>query len=156
MSDAKADKPGVIAPPPLIFLAGILAGVAIDWFWSGSFWSGGARYPVGGVLIGAGFFIVFLAFMRFRAAGTHIEPYKPTTAIVTDGLFGLSRNPIYLSMVGVTVGLALVLDNFWVLVMLAPVLVVMHYGVIIREERYLTGKFGDDYRRYKNTVRRWL
>lgn len=156
MTDAKADKPGVIAPPPLIFLAGILAGVGLDQFWPGSFWSSGARYWVGAVLIVAGFFIVFLAFRRFRAAGTHIEPYKPTTAIVTDGLFGLSRNPIYLSMVGVTVGLALVLDNYWVLVMLAPVLVVMHYGVIIREERYLGGKFGDDYRNYKNSVRRWL
>jgi len=156
MTDLKSDRPGVIAPPPLIFLAGIILGVGLDLFWPGSFWPVYARYWFGGALIFAGFSGAFLAFMRFRAAGTHIEPYKPTTAIVTDGLFGVSRNPIYLSMVAVTVGIGLALDNFWVLVMLAPVLVVMHYGVITREERYLTAKFGDEYLNYKNTVRRWL
>lgn len=156
MTDAKADKPGVIAPPPLIFLTGIALGVALDRLWPGGFWPGEARWLVAAPLIAGGFFVVFLAFQRFRTAGTHIEPYKPTTAIVTDGLFGWSRNPIYLSMVAVMVGIAVAINNFWVLVMLAPVLVVMSIGVIAREERYLLGKFGDDYQRYKDTVRRWL
>ncbi len=156
MADSKPDKPGVIAPPPLIFLAGILLGVLISWYWPGSFWPDSVRYVAAAVLVAAGFFVAALAFYRFRNAGTNVEPYKPTTAIVTDGPYGWSRNPIYLAMVGVTVGTAIALDNFWVVVMLVPVLLIMHVGVITREERYLTEKFGDEYRRYQNAVRRWL
>ncbi|MFV2092016.1 MAG: isoprenylcysteine carboxylmethyltransferase family protein [Hyphomicrobiales bacterium] len=156
MTNVKADKPGVIAPPPLIFLAGILFGLLIDWYWSGSFWPDAGRYMVAAALIAGGFFVAILAILRFRKAGTHVEPYKPTTAIVTDGPFGLSRNPIYLAMVAVTVGTGFAFDSYWVVLMLAPVLVVMHFGVIAREERYLEAKFDDEYRRYRNTVRRWL
>ena len=156
MTDAKPDAPGVIAPPPLIFLAGILLGVALDWYRPGSFWPGAGRFAVAAPLILGGLLVAYLAYRRFRAAGTNVVPYKPTTAIVTDGLFALSRNPIYLAMVAVMAGIGLALDNFWVLVMLAPVLPVMHFGVIIREERYLAGKFGEEYRRYRNSVRRWL
>ncbi|VAW10646.1 hypothetical protein MNBD_ALPHA09-1940 [hydrothermal vent metagenome] len=156
MADAKPDKPGVIAPPPLIFLAGILIGVAVDQFWSGSFWPGPMRHLIAVPLILGGLVAAFMVLLRFREAGTNIEPYKPTTAIVTDGLFSWSRNPVYLAMVAVTIGVGLALDNFWVLAMLILVLPVMHHGVIIREERYLTDKFGGDYTRYKNTVRRWL
>jgi len=156
MADAKTDKPGVIAPPPLIFLAGIFLGVLMNWYWPGSFWPGSARFVVAALLVAGSFFVVFLAFRRFSSAGTNVEPYKPTTAIVTKGPYGWSRNPIYLAMVGVTIGTGIALDNFWVIVMLAPVLLMMHFGVITREERYLTEKFGDEYRSYKNAVRRWL
>jgi len=156
MADVKPDKAGVIAPPPLIYLAGIFLGVLIGWYWPGSFWPDMIRFGFAALLIGGGFLLAFVAFLRFRKAGTNVEPYKPTTAIITDGPFGWSRNPIYLAMAGVMIGTGIALDNFWVVVMLAPVLLVMHFGVITREERYLTEKFGDEYRRYKTTVRRWL
>ncbi|MCH7635332.1 MAG: isoprenylcysteine carboxylmethyltransferase family protein, partial [Proteobacteria bacterium] len=67
-----------------------------------------------------------------------------------------SRNPMYLALSLLYAGIGIAADGPWTLALLVPLLLVMHYGVIIREERYLERKFGDDYRRYKSTTRRWL
>jgi len=150
------DSPGVVAPPPLIYLAGMALAFGIELVWPVSLFPAAIRYPAGAGLIAAGLLVVALAFRRFRTAGTHIEPYKPTTAIVTDGLYGFSRNPIYVAMTVATVGVGILADNVWVFALLVPTLAVMRYGVIAREERYLERKFGDDYLRYKASVRRWL
>ena len=83
-------------------------------------------------------------------------PERPTTAIVSDGPFRISRNPIYLGFTCITLGCALWLNALWVLLVLVPVLFVVQYGVIRREERYLEGKFGGQYLEYKARVRRWL
>jgi len=152
---ARKDSPGVVAPPPVIYLCGLVLAFALDWVWPIALLPAGVQYAVGLALIGLGLLAVLLAFRRFRRAGTHIEPYKPTTALVTDGLYGRSRNPIYVALTGIALGIGVAADNAWVLPMLVPVLVVMRYGVIAREERYLEGKFGDAYRRYKAAVRRW-
>jgi len=76
--------------------------------------------------------------------------------MVTDGLYGLSRNPIYVALTGIALGIGIAADNAWVLSMLVPTLAIMRTGVIAREERYLEGKFGAAYRQYKAAVRRWL
>jgi len=156
MDGPKKDSPGVVAPPPIIYLCGLALAFFLDWLWPIALLPAAIQVAVGFPLIGLGFLIVALAFRRFRAVGTHIEPYKPTTAIVTDGLYGVSRNPIYVAMTGIALGIAIAADNAWVVLMLVPTLVVMRIGVIAREERYLEGKFGDDYRRYKASVRRWI
>jgi len=150
------DSPGVIAPPPVIYLAGLALAIAIDWVWPIALLPTTVQVAIGIPLIVLGLCVVALAFMRFRRAGTHIEPYKPTTAIVTGGPYGVSRNPIYVAMVAISVGIGVLADNLWVLPMLVPTLVVMRFGVIAREERYLEAKFGADYRRYKAAVRRWI
>ncbi|NQV80212.1 MAG: isoprenylcysteine carboxylmethyltransferase family protein, partial [Alphaproteobacteria bacterium] len=93
---------------------------------------------------------------RFRRAGTAVQPYKPSTTVVTDGVYRFSRNPIYLGLTAFYLGLAFAVNSGWAILLLPLVLVVMHYGVIAREERYLEGKFGAAYRDYKNRVRRWL
>lgn len=151
-----AESPGVVAPPPVIYLCGLALAFALDWIWPIALLPATIQYVAGIVLIALGFLVVAVAFRRFRRAGTNIEPYKPTTALVTDGLYGVSRNPIYVAMTGVALGIAAAADNAWVVVLLVPTLVVLRYGVIAREERYLEGKFGDEYRRYKATVRRWF
>jgi protein-S-isoprenylcysteine O-methyltransferase Ste14 len=150
------DSPGVIAPPPVIYLAGLALAFALDWVWPVALLPDAVQLAVGIPLIVLGLSVVVRAFLRFRRAGTHIEPYKPTTAIVTDGLYGYSRNPIYVAMAVISVGIGIAADNIWVLPMLVPTLAVMRTGVIAREERYLEGKFGDGYRRYKTAVRRWI
>jgi len=155
-SDASRDKPGVIAPPPIIYLAGLALAFVVDWFWPIALLPAVTQYIVGIPMIAIGFTVLVLVFRRFRQAGTNIEPYKPTTALVTDGFFRYTRNPVYVGMTGVAVGIGILADNIWVLPMLVPTLLVMRYGVIAREERYLEGKFGDEYRRYKATVRRWV
>ena len=93
---------------------------------------------------------------RFRAAGTPVEPYKPTSAIVSDGLYGLSRNPIYVALTLIYLGIGVAIDSPWILALVVPVLLVMRTGVIAREERYLERKFGAEYLDYKVSVRRWV
>ncbi len=92
----------------------------------------------------------------FQRKGTAVEPWKPTTAIVTDGPFRFTRNPAYLGMALLYIAIALLADAFWVLVPLPLALALIDRGVIAREERYLEGKFGAEYTDYRTRVRRWI
>ena len=92
----------------------------------------------------------------FRRARTSPIPIRPTTALVTNGPYRFSRNPMYLSLVLLYVGLALRLNDFWVLALAPVVIVLVHYLAIVREEQYLERKFGQEYLDYKARVRRWL
>ncbi len=89
-------------------------------------------------------------------AGTSIKPTVPTTALVTTGPFRFSRNPLYVSVTLFYLGIAIAARSLWALALLLVVLVVMQRGVIDREERYLERRFGADYLRYKERVRRWI
>jgi len=91
-----------------------------------------------------------------KQANTAINPAQPTTAIVSDGVFGLSRNPLYLSLTLLYIAISLLLGAFWALLLLLPLLVIVQIGVIEREEKYLERKFGDEYLLYKAQVRRWI
>ena len=89
-------------------------------------------------------------------AGTNINPLKPSLVIVDDGPFRFTRNPLYIGMTFVHVALAVLVDSVWLLLLLVPLLVVLDWGVIRREERYLEATFGGDYLAYKVRVRRGL
>jgi protein-S-isoprenylcysteine O-methyltransferase Ste14 len=91
-----------------------------------------------------------------KRAGTNIRPDQPTLAIVSDGPFQFTRNPLYLALTGLYVGITLLVDALWPLLLLVPVLAVLQWGVVAREERYLEAKFGEPYRTYKSRVRRWV
>ena len=91
-----------------------------------------------------------------HGAGTNINPLMPTTSIVTSGPFRFTRNPLYVSLTLLYLGLTLAFNTWWGIVGLIPLLVVMHYGVVLREERYLEQKFGEMYRQYRSKVRRYL
>jgi protein-S-isoprenylcysteine O-methyltransferase Ste14 len=91
-----------------------------------------------------------------KRAGTNIRPDQPTLAVVSDGPFRFTRNPLYLSLTGLYLGITLLADALWPLLLLVPVLVVLQWGVVAREERYLEAKFGEPYRAYKARVRRWV
>ncbi|HEY5595406.1 MAG TPA: methyltransferase, partial [Nitrospiria bacterium] len=88
--------------------------------------------------------------------GTHVDPFKPTTALATDGPFRFTRNTLYLSLTLLYGGITLFVNLPWALLFLPIVLLIMRIGVIDREERYLEQKFGEDYLRYKRSVRRWF
>ena len=91
----------------------------------------------------------------FEAAGTNIRPDQPTNAIVTTGLFAHARNPVYLGGLIAILGLALMLGSDWMVILIAPAVLVLHYGVVLREERYLEAKFGATYLAYKQSVPRY-
>jgi protein-S-isoprenylcysteine O-methyltransferase Ste14 len=89
-------------------------------------------------------------------AHTPVDPTKPTTALVTEGPFRYSRNPIYVALTLLYLGGAFLVNALWILLLVVPALVVLRYGVIAREEAYLARKFGTAYHQYTAQVRRWL
>ena len=153
------DNPGVIAPPPLLALAAIVLGLALDWLLPAYvlrlLLSMELRIFFGVVLIGAGVGLGISAILTFRAAGAHVEPWKPALALVTGGVFQWLRNPMYVGILLSLAGLAILLASDWMLVMTIFLAPVLHYGVVAREERYLEAKFGDAYRDYKLRVSRY-
>ena len=153
------DNAGVIAPPPLIALAAVLLGLALDWLLPAyvltvllSFWE---RVVIAVILIGAGAVLAIPALRGFRSAGTHVEPWKASTVLVTGGIFGRLRNPMYVGLTLLLAGLSIFLASDWMLVMTIVFMPVIHFGVVKREERYLEAKFGDAYRAYKASVPRY-
>ena len=156
MTDGDKDNAGVIMPPPLIYGAGLLIGLGLDYLWPLPLLLDRGQYLVGFIIIGMSGVLIAWVLVEFGKAHTSLDVRKPTTAVVTTGPFRFSRNPAYLSLSLLFVGIAIAMDSVWVLGMLVPTLIVMHFGVIVREERYLEGKFGEEYRRYQASVRRWL
>jgi protein-S-isoprenylcysteine O-methyltransferase Ste14 len=150
------DSPGVIAPPPLIYLAALAAGYALEALLPSASVPDWLRYTLGPLLIGCGLVLMGSFVSWFRRAGTAVDPRRPTTAIVTGGPYRLSRNPGYLGMALVYSGIAVVTGALWPFATLVPALASMDRLVIAREERYLEGKFGEPYREYRSRVRRWV
>ncbi len=150
------DHPGVIAKPPKIYLTSILAGSALEWLWPLPFLPAAQAPWLGGALLVAGIGLMTLAVREFARAKTNVPTDLPATTVVRSGPYRWSRNQIYVSLTLVHLGIAGLVNGGWLLVSLALTLVVMTYGVIRREERYLEAKFGDAYRAYRREVRRWL
>ncbi|WP_374516073.1 isoprenylcysteine carboxylmethyltransferase family protein [Brevundimonas sp.] len=167
---AGRDHPGVIAPPPLIYFAFLLAGwgllrlgqspVGVDAGLGWLAWGFGletqVRRGVAIVLIVGGLLLDGAAAGYFRRIGTAVEPWKPSTALATKGLYGLSRNPIYLGFAITYLGLSIAMNSVAAAFLLVPCLWVVDRFVIRREERYLAAKFGAEYEAYRARVRRWL
>jgi protein-S-isoprenylcysteine O-methyltransferase Ste14 len=152
------DVPGVIALPPFIFLGFLVAATVLELIAPLPPFHAYAmgRYVTGAVLALAGFVVIGLGTRRFVAAGTNIPPNLPTTALVVDGIYARTRNPMYLGSTLVYVGLGVAAGSVWAIGLVMPLLWVLNIGVIAREERYLERKFGEAYRAYKRRVRRWL
>jgi len=149
------DTAGVIAPPPLIFLAFLLLGYVVESVMPDNNLPSALQW-LGALLIVLGI-ALGVAFERaLSQARTPANPYRKTERLATTGAFSFSRNPGYLAMTIVYVGLSLAADAPWALLFLIPALLVIHFGVIVREERYLERLFGDEYRSYKGRTRRWI
>lgn len=157
--DPRHDHPGVIAPPPLIYFGFLLLGWVLDRFVLHLAFPWSLDLPVkiaAVVLIVGGLLIEMWAGGLFKKAGTNVVPWSPSTALVIDGPYRFSRNPMYVGFTLTYLGLALGLQSPAAMVLLIPCLALMTWGVILREERYLTTKFGRPYLDYKDRVRRWL
>jgi protein-S-isoprenylcysteine O-methyltransferase Ste14 len=153
----ETDTSNAVVRPPVAWILALAAGVAADRLHPLRFVP--ASVPaawVGGIIFAIAFALAIWAIVTIRKAGTQVETYKPTTAIVENGPYRFTRNPIYLGMVLGLIGLAIAFDSLWILAALALFYLVIRYGVIAREEAYLERKFGDVYLGYKSRVRRWL
>jgi protein-S-isoprenylcysteine O-methyltransferase Ste14 len=152
------DVAGVIALPPLIFLGFLAAATVLEALVPLPVLAAHAlaRYLAGAALAACGFVMIGMGTRRFLAVGTNIPPSLPTTALVVEGIYGRTRNPLYLGTTLVYLGPSVAAGSLWAIVLVVPLLWVINVGVVAREERYLERKFGDAYRAYKARVRRWV
>ena len=111
---------------------------------------------MGVVVILIGLAVVVAASRTFKNVDTNIEPWKPTSKIVSDGVFAYSRNPIYVAFCLAPIGIGLLVGSFWVLMSFVPAAITVYFVAIKKEEAYLEKKFGDEYLAYKSNVRRWV
>lgn len=156
MTRADAQHTGVAVPPPLIYLVAFALVLVLDWSWpvailgrAAATWIGIAVLILGVAVNGWG------AYTMYRAR-TAIHPGHPASQLVTSGPFRYSRNPLYVGLNLAFVGLVLVVDSLWGLPVFIVTALVMHYGVIRREEQHLEAAFGDAFRAYCARVRRYL
>ncbi|MCV9962459.1 isoprenylcysteine carboxylmethyltransferase family protein [Pararhizobium sp. BT-229] len=156
-ADNLRDSSGAAVRPPIAWALAAIAGLAFDWLYPRPFLP--AAVPVGwlgGIVFLAGLGLLIWAATTFRRAGTQIQTTQPTSAIVEEGPYRFTRNPIYIGMFLGLTGLAIAFDSLWLIALLVLFYLVIRYGVVAREEAYLERKFGDVYVAYKARVRRWL
>lgn len=152
------DSANVRFPPPLIYLLLLVLGI----------WTGrklnlpgigldeSAVTVIGALLAVVGIIVNFAGAGLFHKLRTAIIPFKPATKLVTSGIYGWTRNPMYLGMALIYAGIAILFDSILALALLPLVLAIIQTNVIAREEVYLERRFGDAYRDYKRRVRRWI
>jgi protein-S-isoprenylcysteine O-methyltransferase Ste14 len=163
MSTPARDHAGVYVPPPFLYALPFVVGWLIERRRPAPIVGGdGARSAIvleqgaGWALVAVGVALALSAFYRFGRANTGIIPITPTTTIVAAGPYRFTRNPMYLGMAVVYLGATLLLDSYWPLLLFPVAIAAVSLYVIAREERYLEGKFGEEYRGYKRRVRRWI
>ena len=150
-------NPGVIAFPPFILLASAAISTLVHFFV--------IRLPITSysTCLVCGIALVILAptlalsaLVTMKKAGTNVNPAEPALTIVRGGPYRFTRNPMYLALCLLQVALGFFLNDWITLLFVVPLALIMHYGVVLREERYLTAKFGEPYLELKRDVRRWL
>jgi protein-S-isoprenylcysteine O-methyltransferase Ste14 len=159
-SQHKIDAAAVRVFPPGIPFLTILLGIWLNRLWPidlGVEFLVPVRYWVGGLIVaGAALGLGLWPVVLFRSTGQSVIPWKPTPKIVEHGSFRISRNPMYLQMVLVCIGIAVIIMNVWILVLTPVCAWLLQRFAILPEEAYLERKFGDTYLAYKRKVRRWL
>ena len=159
MSLSERDHPDVIAFPPLILAVALGASVLLGFLvpmsaLAGAF-SAWALIPGLAVCCLAAA-IALSGIIAFRRAGTNVEPHKPALVLVESGPYRFTRNPMYIGLILLMLGLSLVFSLDWGLVLTPVLWLVLHHGVVLREEAYLAAKFGAPYREYLARTRRWI
>jgi protein-S-isoprenylcysteine O-methyltransferase Ste14 len=153
------DTANLPIPPPFLYFIPFLIGILLHHL------VGGDRIPAsalpvariaGAILAAIGLAINVSAWIAFHRVRTPVMPTRPTTAIATTGPYRFTRNPLYLSLAIIHLGAALLLGYLWPLLFLPLAVALISRLVIAREEAYLEGKFGAEYTRYRDSVRRWL
>jgi len=145
-------------PPPLVFLGFLLLGVFVHSVVLP------LRFPLprsitlaaGALLVVAAIALFATTLRLFRATGQHPRPWLPTPSLIVEGPYRFSRNPIYVAMTLAQIGLGLLLDNAWIVALSAASLTAVHFIAVRPEEAYLLDRFGEPYRRYSASVRRYL
>src|SRR5438132_12919884 len=157
MDPVAEDHPKIVAFPPLLWVVRAAAGVLVHFFvFSIRILPQPFALILGIVCLLVGPSLALPALFAMRAAGTHANPAKPALLIVRGGPYRFTRNPMYLALCLVQAGIGFVMNDWITLLFVMPLALVLHFGVILPEERYLEAKFGEQYLALKRKVRRWI
>jgi protein-S-isoprenylcysteine O-methyltransferase Ste14 len=158
MPDNAKDVPGVLIFPPLVPLAVLVVGALLDWLLPVQLLNQiplVVRVVPGVTLFAIGLVLAISGERAFKRVGTNVNPLRPALALAEEGIYTRLRNPMYAGMGFGLFGIVIAFGLEWTFVLTLVGLCVLHFGVVLREERYLEQKFGDDYRRYKKSVPRY-
>jgi protein-S-isoprenylcysteine O-methyltransferase Ste14 len=157
-ADEPLSNPGIHYPPPFIFAAGIVLGWLVDRLRPLPITNGPSvlRFALAFLCVIVWGLLFAAAWSVFRRERTTLIPNRPATALATTGIYARTRNPMYVSLAVLYIGVTLVLDSWWPLLLLPAVLAIIDRVVIFREERYLAHAFPHVYDEYRRRVRRWL
>jgi protein-S-isoprenylcysteine O-methyltransferase Ste14 len=157
---AEQDTPGLIMPPPIFLAIALAAAVILDGITGLRFLAAPSLQSLqswlGLIVVAAGVALAIAGAREFSRGGTNVNPFEPTLKLVTSGPYRLTRNPMYLGMTTVLLGVSLIFSLEWGLVLTPVLWVAFDRLVVAREEAYLTAKFGEPYRDFLNRTRRWL
>ncbi len=143
-------------PPPIIYAAALFLGLVLNYFFPITFLPDVWGWGIGiAILVVAGAIIPFVI-IRYKKVKTPFDVRKPASTLVTDGPNRYSRNPGYLALTLLYLGIGFILNNIWILILVVPVVLIMDLWIIRSEERHLEAVFGEQYLRYKSAVRRWV
>ena len=156
LPDQSTDNAGVRVPPPIVLLVLILAGYGLGLLWPLEVPTWAGWNAAGWAVIGVAVIILVIGWVHFFQAKTNIRPDKPSSNLIDSGLYRFSRNPIYVSGLLLQLGIALLMNNWWIILLLPVSKIVFDRYIIAREEAYLERVFGETYLDYKRIVRRWL
>ncbi len=156
MGNANPDAPQVKVVPPLVYLAGIIIGLLLSVWLPTHLLPRSAAWGIGGVLVLCGAALAGSAIVRFKGAGTTVRPDRASSALVITGPYKFTRNPMYLGLALVYLGITIAGQSVWALILLPVVLIIIQHKAIGPEETFLERRFGADYLTYKANVRRWL
>src|SRR6185369_4959065 len=158
MNKPNRDRPAIIAFPPLLMALCVGAGLIAAYFWQLRIIQDAALARTVGciALVIIAFALIFLGNRELVKHNEHPNPYELTSAIVDSGIYGLTRNPLYISLLLIVLAVAIGANDLWLLLSLIVLFLLLHFGVVIPEEKYLSGKFGARYDEYRRSVRRWI
>ena len=154
-----SETAGILVPPPVPLVVALVLGLVLDSAipadlpLEAPLWARSIGAAAG---IAAGVLLIASAYRGFRRAGVDADPYRPTSGIISSGLYKHSRNPMYVGLILFYAGLAALFGGLWCWLLLPVAVLVLDFGVVRQEEAYLERRFGEAYRTYRNQVRRWL
>ncbi|MBS1536948.1 MAG: isoprenylcysteine carboxylmethyltransferase family protein [Bacteroidetes bacterium] len=154
----KKDSPGVYPPPPLFYVVIFFISILLQNYISipRDFFEGNISHYLVPIFIGLGVISVIPALITFFKSKNTLVTILPAKSLQTKGIYSISRNPMYLGLLFIYIGIALFKGNWWTFILIPLVIFVINQLVIIKEERYLERAFGQEFLEYKNKVRRWI
>jgi len=156
--NSETTEPGakVRVPPPLVFLGMILLGVALRHTAGPLFHAYDWARVAGIVLVLASLGMGISARRHHVRTGQDPAPWKPSPELILQGPYRFTRNPMYVGLTGVQIGLGLALNNIWICLLAPCALAIVHVTAVLPEERYLLERFGEGYQSYLSKARRYL